>query len=127
MRIKGDIKIIEKGDKIKCQNICAQVAKINYQDYDPYTDTFIIEFYDTKGNLRNWHQNTDNGTVIPKPKDIETWIGFEKADSRADDNIRNYDVMKHFFKESDAQDWVDQNPEYRLYMYSRTIPEYMED
>ena len=127
MRIKDDIKIIEKGDKIKCQNICAQVAKINYQDYDRYTDTFIIEFYDTKGNIRNWHQNTDGGTIIPKPKDIETWIGFEKTDSRGDNNIRNYDIMEHFFKEGDAQDWVDQNPEYRLYMYGRTIPEYTED
>ena len=117
MIVKNDIKQLEKGDKITCKGICAEIAKITYQDYDAYTDTFIVEFYDSKGNLRNWHQNSDGGTVIAKPDTKEIWVGFEKRNSTDDNNFNNYDAMKTFETERDAMDWRNDNIDYRQYKY----------
>ncbi len=110
-------KILEPGDKIKCQGIFAQIATIHYQDYDPYRDEFIAEFYDTNGNIRNWHQHSDGGIVIPKPNEKKIYVGFEKSDSRGNDNINNYDAMKIFETEQEAIVWRNNNPEYRVYKY----------
>lgn len=121
MKIENNTHIAERGDKIKCQNILATIAKITYQDYDQNHDSWIIEFYDTEGNIRNWHQSSDGGVFIPKPEFKEIWVGFEKQHSTDDDNIRNFDAMKIFDKERDAMDWRDCNSEYRTYKYCGKI------
>lgn len=114
-------KIIERGDKIKCQGLLITVATCHYQDYDKNHDTFIAEFYDTNGNIRNWHQNTDGGVLIPKPETKEIWIGFEMSDSRGGDSINNYDVMKIFDDEKSAIEWRNDNFEYRAFKYGGKV------
>ena len=116
MRIDNSIKILEPGDKIRCQNILAEIATVHYQDYDTYTDTFIAEFYDTDGQIRNWHQNSDGGTVIPKPVTKPIYIGFEKQNPKDDDNIHNYEVVKIFNSKRDVIDWIHGN-RLRTYKY----------
>ncbi len=121
MKIENEYKILERGDKIKCQGILAEIATIHYQDYDRRDDTFIAEFYDTNGNIRNWHQNSDGGVVIPKAPTKTVYVGFEKSNSRGDDSINNYDAMKIFENENDAIDWKSENLEYRVYKYCGQI------
>ena len=121
MRIENDIKILEPGDKIRCQNILAEIATIHYQDYDSYTNTFITEFHDTNGELRNWHQHSDGGVAIPKPATKFIYVGFEKQNADGDNNINNYDAMQIFENEQDALNWKCDNADYRTYKYCGQI------
>ena len=45
------------------------------------------------------------------------FILFEKANSRGDDSINNWDAMGWCADEATAMEWVSQNPEYRKYKY----------
>jgi len=121
MKIENGIKKLERGDKIKVQSILAEIATCHYQDYDPNNDTFIAEFYDTNGNIRNWHQTSDGGVVIPRPESKEIWVGFEKQHADDDDSIYNFDAMKTFDTEREAMDWRDKNIEYRVYKYCGSV------
>ena len=45
------------------------------------------------------------------------YILFEKANSRGDNSIYNYDAMGYTKDEVKAIKWVEENPEYRCYKY----------
>lgn len=56
-------KVLEKGDKIRCQGITCTVAEITFQEYWE-GEGFYTEFRDTKGVYRNWKQWVDGGEVL---------------------------------------------------------------
>lgn len=121
MKIENDIKILERGDKIRCKSILAEIATIHYQDYDRRDDTFVAEFYDIYGNIRNWHQSIDGGVVIPKAPTKNIYVGFEKTDTNGDDNFNNYNALQIFENENDAIEWTTENIKYRKYKYCGQI------
>lgn len=58
-------KILEPGDKVKCQGFICTIAEIAFQEYyEGYG--FITEFRDTNGVYRNWKQEVDGGELIAK-------------------------------------------------------------
>ena len=116
MIVTKDEKILEVGDKIKCQNMLIQIGKINYQDYDRYHDEFIVEFYDIHGNIRNWHQSSDGGIVIPRPLQKDIWIGFVKNDED-EPMINNYTFQKIFYDEISVTEWYNEDIKNRHYKY----------
>lgn len=60
---RRDKKILEPGDRIRCQGITCTIAEITFQEYWE-DDGFYIEFRDETGVYRNWKQWVDGGEVL---------------------------------------------------------------
>ena len=58
-------KVLEPGDKIKCQGITCTIKKVVFQNYWEGAG-FYADIIDTNGVHRNWKQYVDGGEVIPK-------------------------------------------------------------
>lgn len=62
--MENNVNKIEVGDKIQVQGITVEVASIAFQEH--YSDGFITEFTDTRGNYRSWKQCVEGGKLIKK-------------------------------------------------------------